>query len=706
MPGEGHREARRAGLARMLAPRSVAIVGGALATDAVAVCRDGGFEGAIWPVTRRAGEVAGLPAYPSIAALPGSPDAALVLAPPEASVAAVAGLAARGCGGAVCYAAGFAELGAEGVALQRRLVEAAGAMAVVGPNCNGVVNRLADLYLWPNPEHPVARVERGVALVTQSGAIACNASSSERSLPLAAILSIGNQAALDVADCVAVLAENPGITAIGLHLESIPDVPAFSAAAAGALAAGKPLVLLKGGVTAAGAAKAGTHSGALAIPDRLLSALCDRHGVLRVGSLAALLETLKMVALAGAPSGPRLAAITLSGGIATLVADRASAAGLALPRPGTAAALRPLVPAVLPIANPLDCSPPLRSESGLAMTNEPALAELFAAMLRGGYDAGLLCLDFPHPRVGQAWLWDPSVRAMIAAARAAAIPCAVASMLPEALPEPVRDMLAAAGIAPLQGLEEAIGAIALAVRWGAARRSAPADPLPVRPAPRGTPRLRDEVESKGLLAAEGIAVPEGLVGSAAQVPALAERLGFPVALKAVDARLPHKAAVGALALNLRDADAVRGAVARIRSSVARAVPGVVPDRFLVERMVEGAAVEAMVGIARDPAFGPTLVVGRGGSGVEHGDDTAALFLPASRDEVVAALEGSRLGRTLRERGVDAGPLVDVILAIARFAIGRADRLGELDANPVLVLEDGRAVAVDALIALADGEEGT
>jgi acyl-CoA synthetase (NDP forming) len=508
-----------------------------------------------------------------------------------------------------------------------------------------------------------------------------------------------------VADYVDVLADDGRIAAIGLYLESIPDVPAFAASAAKALARGVPLVLLKGGVTTAGSAKALTHSGALALPDRLLTAFARRYGIVRVGSLAALIETLKMLAIAGVPAGPRLGAITLSGGIATVLADRASEAGLEMPLPATASALRPLVPAVLPIANPLDCSPPLKALEGLSMMNEGALTELFTAMLGGGYDAGLLCIDFPHPRVGQGWLWEPSARAMTRAAATAGIPCAVASMLPEALPETTRRALAEAGIAPLQGLDEAVGAIAAAVRYGEARRREPAPPLLDRMTPMGRPRLRDEVESKRLLALAGLAIPAGRIGGLGEVGRLAEAIGFPVALKAVSERLPHKAAVGALALGLRDRAAVEAAAATIAENIRRADSGFAVERFLIEAMVEGAVAEAMVGVTRDPAFGLVLILGTGGVEVERAGDTCVLLLPTTKAEVERALARLDLGYRLRERNIDPGGLADAVLAVARLGEAMVERLDSLDVNPILVLPDGRVIAVDALASFVDPVEG-
>ena len=688
-------------------PRHIAIVGGHMLDDAVGVCRGGGFAGPVWPVSRSRAEAAGERCFAAIDALPDAPDATFIMASREATIEIVRDLRARGAGGAVCYASGYAESGGEGAALQQALVDASGDLAVVGPNCNGFVNWLDRVALWPNAELPVGAADGGVAILSQSGAFTVNIANGERSLPVAVLASIGNQAVLDAADYIAVLLEDPRVTAIGMFLEGIPDVPAFSAAALAALERDVPVVVLKAGATGAGGAKARTHTGAVVTSDDAVDALFRRCGVVRVPSASAFVETLKMLAAGGRPRGRRLAVITLSGGLGTLAADAATRAGLALPPPSAAkeAALAPRLPPFLPVANPLDCSPPIHAEQGLSMADREGLEACFATMLADDFDMGILFIDFPRGYIEQARIWEPSVDAMIGAAGRAGIPCAVAAMLPEALPAGPRERLARAGVAPLQGLDDAMTALAAAAAYADRQRAArcagniPMRALPSLPRLAGPSRPIDEATGKAWLAAAGVPIPAGLAVSDGDAADAAERIGFPVVLKAVNERIPHKAASGALALGLRDGAEVREAVSAIREAVL-ASAGVRVERFLVERQVTGVAAELFVGIKREEGFGLLLVAGAGGGGVEEQGGRATVLLPASEDDLRAAIGRLAIGRRLAAGGVPLEGAVTAIAAIARFALDNAERLAELDVNPLLVLTDGSAVAVDALMVWA------
>ena len=229
-------------LQRLLHPRSIAFVGGGECAIAIERTRALGFEGRIWAVNPRRPQLGGVPTVASIADIDGSPDAAFIALPRALTPDAVAALRARGGGGAVIYAAGFAETGDRG--RQDALLAAADGMPLLGPNCYGFINTTARVALWPD-EHALAPVERGVALVTQSGNIGCNLTMMRRGLPVAALLTLGNQADVDIAAAVDAFAADPQISAIGLHIEGLRDPQAFAAAAAAAQAAGKPVVALK-----------------------------------------------------------------------------------------------------------------------------------------------------------------------------------------------------------------------------------------------------------------------------------------------------------------------------------------------------------------------------------------------------------------------------------------------------------------------------
>jgi len=307
-------------LGRLLKPASIAVVGGETAAEVIRQCRAFGYAGRIWPVNARRTQMEGLPCHASVAQLPAAPDAAFVAVPREETIRVVQQLRALGAGGAICYASGFAEVDAQGAQLQRDLVAAAGDLPFLGPNCYGLINYLDGCALWPDHVGG-GRVERGVAILTQSGNIALNLTMQHHHLPIAYMMAVGNKAGADIHDCVAALLEDPRVTAIGLHLEGLSDVAAFSRVACAALERGVGIVVLKAGSSAMGAALTASHTSSLAGPDALYEALFAQLGVARVGDLGEFLETLKLLHACGPLPGARVGSLSCSGGDAALVAD-------------------------------------------------------------------------------------------------------------------------------------------------------------------------------------------------------------------------------------------------------------------------------------------------------------------------------------------------------------------------------------------------
>jgi acyl-CoA synthetase (NDP forming) len=300
---------RRGNLKRLLAPRHLAFIGGRNLAEPIRQAKAFGFSGPIWAISPKLDSIEGIACFKSVRALPEPPDAVFLAVPREASIEVVGELAHAGAGGVIAYAAGYAELGPEGAELQRRLVEAAGDLALVGPNCYGILNAVEGVALWPSG-HGLARVDRGAAIVAQSGNLSLNVTMNLRSVPFAHVISMGNQACLGLADYMAVLAEDPRVTAIALYIEGITDVAAFSDAAIGALERGVPIVALKAGASELGSRLAVTHTSSLAGDDALYDALFDRLAIARARSVPELLETVKLLSVARPPAGRRLAAFT------------------------------------------------------------------------------------------------------------------------------------------------------------------------------------------------------------------------------------------------------------------------------------------------------------------------------------------------------------------------------------------------------------
>ncbi|HUD25096.1 MAG TPA: acetate--CoA ligase family protein [Burkholderiaceae bacterium] len=682
---------RLARLQRLLNPATVAVAGGEVAAEVIRQCRAVGFGGQLWAINPHRASIEGVPSFPDVDALPAAPDATYVAVRREETVKLVAALSRRGAAGAVCYASGFAEVGGEGVGLQQALVQAAGDMALLGPNCYGAVNYLDGCALWPDRQGG-RRVDRGVAILTQSGNIALNLSMQRHHLPLAYLLAIGNKAVSDVHDCMAALLCDERVTAIGLHLEGLTDVAAFSRVARAALARGVGVVVLKSGVSEIGAELTASHTRSLSGPEELYQALFDRLGIARAGDLAELLETLKLLHACGALPGRRVGSLSCSGGDASMMADIGQERGLEFPRLDAAvveslsATLGPRVP----INNPLDYQTYIWG-------NRPALRACFSAMMGAHVDLCAIVLDFPHHGPTESVDgWQDVLDAFEAACQGQRVPAVMVSSMPELMPAHVAERLLAAGIAPMQGLRECAAAIAAAARIGAARRSAEAvAPLPGPVAlAQGPVAMLDELAAKTALARFGLRVPSGgLVRDGAEAVEMAEAIGYPVVVKAVSEALAHKTELGAVRLNLAAAPQVRAAV----SDLGRRF-----DRFLLEKMVTDGLAELIVGVTRNAQFGLALTIGAGGIWVEVLSDAATLLLPASRADIERALRGLRCFALLDgHRGrppADLGRAVDAIAAVAAFAEANADRLVELDVNP-LIVSARDAVAVDALVRL-------
>ena len=682
-------------LGRLLRPRSVAVLGGREAAEVVRQCKRMGYAGEIWPVHPEKDSVEGHKAYRSVAELPGAPDAAFVAVNRHLSVEMMTALATRGTGGAVAYASGFAEAGADGAALQAKLVQAAGTMPFLGPNCYGFLNYLDGVPLWPD-QHGGTRAKRGVGIVTQSGNIALNLTMQKRGLPIGYLVTLGNQAAVGLSAAIESLAADPRVSAIGLHIEGIAHPERFARAAQTAHKRGVPIVALKTGRSEAGARLTVSHTASIAGADAVVDAFLRRCGIVQVRSVPAFLETLKLLHVYGPLPGRDIASMSCSGGEAALIADAVGARRLNLrelgpaQRAAVAATLSPLVT----VSNPLDYHT-------FAWAKERELTETFAAMMVAGYDMTLLILDFPRSDRCLDGDWEISARALAAAAKRTGGRAAVLATLPECLPEARAEALVDAGIVPFLGMEEALEAIECAADAGAFAQELPPLPLLSGSVETGEAITLSEIESKQALAKHGLTIPAGRIVREAEaaVPA-AGKLGYPVVVKASGRGLAHKSERGAVRLNLKDDDEVRAAAHDLAP---------LGDSLLIESMVPDAVAELIVGVSRDPAMGLYLLVGSGGVLVELIGDSKLMLLPASRAEVAEAIGALKVAKLLAGfRGKTAGDVeaaIDAVMAVQDFALTHAGGLLEIDVNPLIVRPKGKgAVAVDALIRLTNEME--
>jgi acetate---CoA ligase (ADP-forming) len=688
---------RRDLIQRLLAPRSIALVGGVWADAVAAASRAIGYRGQLWRVHPSRSSSAETPYFRSIDELPGVPDATFIAAPNREVPAIAAALARREAGGFVCFAAGFSETATpEGDALTARLRASAGELPFFGPNCYGFINFFERAALWPD-QLVGQRREQGVALICQSGTIALDLLFNHRSLPIGYVITVGNQTCLALEDLIELLTDDARVTAFGLYIEGIRDVDRFARAAERARQARKPIALIKAGRTEMAARTARSHTGALAGADVAFDAYCREAGIARCETLATLCETLKLLHLGGPLHGRRVLVMGASGGDMAMTADVSRHLGLEFaPIPPAATdRLRQILGPQVQIANPFDFHTHL-------WFDRPGLRAVFGAAQQAGFDAVGFMVDSPPADQADPTSYVAAIEEFIAADPLAACRRAVISSLPESMAASIRELCFAGGVVPLQGQREALEALDLAATLGEtwARGKTVALRKPTRPA--GTHAAQDagemlaEHEAKAALAGFGVPIPQRRLVAPEQVVEAASAIGYPVVIKATGRTLQHKSDLGGVILNVRDAQQAAAAAQRLAT---------LSDTLLVEQMVTDGVAEILIGITVDAQFGQLLVLGAGGTMTELLRDTVALLPPFTAEAIGAAL--ARLGIARLLAGYRGGPaadvaaLIEVALACTRYAEAQLEALLELDLNPVIVRPAGRgAIAVDALIRLS------
>jgi acyl-CoA synthetase (NDP forming) len=684
----------------LLRPARIAIIGASddptrIGGRPLAYLRQRGFAGAIWPVNPNRAQVQGIAAFPDVASLPEAPDAAVIAIPGEGAIAAVAQLAARGCKAGIVFTAGFAEIGPDGAAMQDRLVAAAraGGMRLVGPNCLGLFNAAHGYFPifsasfengWPRPGR--------LGIVSQSGAYGSHlfAAARDRGIGTPVLVTTGNEADLHLADFIEWMAAAEEVEVIAAYAEGIRDGARFCAALEAARLARKPVVLMKVGRSAVGAAAARSHTASIAGDDRVMEAVLADLGVHRARTTEELLDVCYVAQKRIYPAGNTLGVVTISGGAGVLMADAAEAVGLPMPEmPAEAQAkLRSLVPFASP-RNPVDCT--------AQAFNDMAVVGQFAESMAedGGYASMIAFFT--------QWGASPSMAPRLRAELKQVLerhPDRLFVLSIIAPPERIREW-EADGFLVMEDPSRAVVALAAMGRFGDAFAAAPTDIPPLREValPATAP---DEAEAKRILAAAGVPmVPERICNSAEDAAKAARELGFPVVAKILSPDILHKSEIGGVLLDLADEDAVRDGFATLMQRAARHAPAARINGVLVARQITG-AVEMVVGLVRDPVFGPVVMVGLGGVFVEIFRDVAFARCPvdeAKATRMIRSLRGFPLLDGARGRPkADLAALARAVVALSRFGAA-APRLLSAEVNPLLVLPDG-AFAADAVIEVA------
>lgn len=700
---QARRAYTRAELERLIAPRSIAVVGASTRAGAFGMRtleNLAHYDGEVFPVNAKYESVAGRKCYASLAALPHAPDCVVLVVPREGAEAALEEAAAAGAGGAIVYASGYGEMARdEAGAAQRRLAEIARAakMPMLGPNCMGLVNHALRAGMTFLSEYSRAPRNPGpIAVVSQSGALGYSlAQAWDRGLGIRYFFSAGNSADVDVADLVAAMAEDSEVKAIACLFEGAPSAARMLEAGERARKAGKPVIVFKLGQSEDGAAAARSHTGSLAGSAVAWRALLERAGFVPVDDFEALLEYAGFFAAAGKPGARGVAAISGSGGAGVMAADKAAAHGLPMPQPlpATVEKLRGIVPEFGAARNP--CDP-----TGQVINNPESFRGCCRALLADP-QYGVLVVPSTVAVMETAKDRVPQM-AEVAGEQAKPV---VLVWLSEWLQGPGSEEYEKNEKIPVfRSMERCFAAIA-AWHARAAWTFAPAPRLS-RPGAAAEARKLlaaangnlTESEAKRVLAAYGVpVVEETLAKTPEEARAAARAFGYPVVMKAESPTILHKTELGVVKLGIAD-DA---ALERAHGEIVTAAKGHELRGVLVQPMIPGA--EVIVGARIDPVVGPVVVVGSGGVLVELVQDSVAALAPVSAAEakaMLARLKGYRLLTGFRgAAAVDLDALADAVARLSELAADLAGEFEELDVNPLRCGPRGIA-AVDALITKA------
>ncbi len=695
--------AKRGDLTALLKPQSVAIIGasndpGRIGGRPLRYLIDVGYAGGIYPVNPGRETVQGLPSFASVSAIPGPVDLAVIAIPADKTIASLEECAAKGVNAAVIFTAGFAETGEAGRTLQTRLTEIARAsgMRILGPNCLGIYNSAIGFFatftatLENGLPKPV-----GAGIVSQSGAYGSHVSllAIRRGIGVRYWITTGNECDVELGECIAYLAADPDIRVIVAYAEGVRDGDALLNSLCLARAKRKPVVFMKVGQTAIGAQAAASHTAALAGSDAVYDSVLRQFGAYRAGDTEELLDVTYACGLGVLPKGPRIGFLTVSGGVGIQMADAAVAAGLDVaPMPEPAQAQ---LKALLPYAatrNPVDAT--------AQVFNNPDLIDAYLDIMleSGKYDAIVAFLTF----VAAAESMVVPVRRAIENAHAKYPDRLVVLVI--VAPDEIIRRYENAGCLVFEDPTRAVRAVAALhrIRQALDAPSSPglkivgiaSDPLPDAPI--------SEQASKRLLARAGLTVIEDRLATTADEAAnAAGELGFPVVLKIASADIAHKTEVDGVRLGIDSAENAGKVFGALMESVKRQRPEARLDGVLVSPMI-GDGVETILGIHRDPVFGPVVMFGLGGVLVEVLDDVSFRVAPFDEQEaqrMIFELKGHAILEGTRGRGpYDLPALFTALARLSQFAAVHADTIESVDLNPFLVRPEGQgAIALDALI---------
>jgi acetyl-CoA synthetase (ADP-forming) len=701
----------RIGIDRVLHPRSVAVFGASESLDKfggriIHFLTRHGFSGEVYPINHNRAEIAGYKAYPRMAAVPHAPDVAIVAVPTDRLLATVTEAAEVGVGCCVIISTGFAEAGSQGAEQQAQLVDLVTrtGMRIVGPNCMGLIVPHHRLALCSSVVlNTDALGDGSIGLISQSGGLMVSVFDRAKTdgIGLRYGISLGNQSDLEICDFLEFMIGEPETKAICLYVEGLLDGARFRKAARACREAGKPLLVVKTGRTAAGVIAAKSHTASLAGSWEAFAAVCrEERVVLAVDPDDMLRAAHFLVRNPRARRGGRVGVLSAAGGGAATASDRVLEVGLELPAL-TAETHEVLGRMLLPpqAVNPVDLGAPLAPGGGDIAAD--AARALFADP---NVDYGLVFLMSTPAFLKRSIVLAEEGEA---SGRPVLIVCT-----PGAAVDPARTELRKRGVVYFDSFEQSLRVLALIAqydRWLAipdAHRARPAD----LPPPEGLEKVRagfqTEAEVKRLLAAYGIAIARERQAATAEAASdAAATIGFPVVLKAISRHIVHKTDVGAVRVGLKDEAEVFAAAEEMRQRLRTTVPDAHVEGFSVQELVRGEA-EVIVGVHRDRQFGPIVIVGLGGVAVEILNDVAVATAPVAAEHVRRMIAGLRVaplfGGVRGRPPLDMAAIADTVERVSWLAHDLGARLVDLEINPLIVRAGSEgAIAVDGRATFED-----
>ena len=676
-------------LKKLFRPKSLAVVGGYWADFVIQGNQKLGFKGPLWHINPTKKSTKQKRYYKNIEDLPGVPDCVYIAVSRDLTVKTIKKFSSIGTGGAVCLASRFSETNSkEGLLKTKELIKNSNKMPFLGPNCYGFINYFDNVSVWSD-QVAGSQINKGVALICQSGTIGNTVSFNHRSLPLGYIISVGNQTCITIEDIINYTLNDKRVTAIGIYAEDFNNIELLTKVLKKAKNKNIPIAIVKVGRSKIAAETIMSHTGSLSGKEDIYDALFDQLGASRCDTLGELCETLKMFHTVGALKGNKIAIMGPSGGDMAMIGDISEGMAInyaQIPK-NIVRKLKKVNHEGVIFSNPFD----LQTYNW----NDPAsLKKTFDLMFKSNFDFIGLMLDFPNIKGCDILEWESIVDKFLISAKQKNKKAAVISSLPETLPKLIREKCLKSNVVPLQGLKESFLAIHNSILIGQSWKNfREIKTFKLNNLKNKMRKTYSEYESKILLKKYGIKIPKIILSNKKLAIEDSKKIGYPIVMKINLNKIHHKTEIKGVLTNISSKEQAKKSVEHISK---------LSKEILIEKMILDKVAEIIVGIKIDSQFGPVIVIGSGGIYTELIDDSITLLPPLNKNIILRSINKLKISKLLNGyRNKPKGDIVDLIktiMNIAKFAEKNASKLIEADINPLIVRKKGKGViAADALI---------